>query len=175
MNLLLACLSPEEIQTSITIGYVTALFGVGVTIAGIGFSLHRRAFTWLPFYALLLAFHPAWTISVYRGDCGDARRFLSFVACLAFAALLFVQTFRPQLSRHRFLVVISALAWLLYLPRFLSLVLHIPLLVNADFFGHIVQAYTFSSYDIAQIALALSAVCVVIWVGGRLYARRTTV
>jgi hypothetical protein len=173
--LLLACLSPEEIRVSIAIGYVAAAFGIAATIAGIGVSLHRRDFTWLPFYALLLAFHPAWTISVFRGDCGDARRFLSGIACLVFIVLLLVQIFRPRLGRQRFLLAVSAFAWLLYLPLFLSFALRTPFSLNDDFFGHIIEAYTLSSHDIARIALALSIACVVFWFASRLYARRTTV
>ena len=175
MILPLACLSPEEIRVSVTVGYVAAAFGIAATIAGVGLSLWRRDFVWLPFYALLLAFHPAWTISVFRGDCGDARRFLSGIACLVFVALLFVQIFWPHLSRQRFLVAISAFAWLLYLPLFLSFALRTPSSSNDDFFGHIIVAYTLSSHDSAHIAVALSAACVVFWFASRLYARRTTV
>lgn len=175
VNLPLACLSPEEIRTSITIGYVAVAFGVGATIAGIAFSLQRRDFTWLPFYVLLLALHPAWTISVYRGDCGDARRFLSGTACLVFVALLVVHRFRPQLSRQRFLLGVSAFVWLLYLPLFFSFTFHIPFSVSDDFFGHVIEAYTLSSHDIAHIALALSVACVVFWFVARSYAQRTTV
>jgi hypothetical protein len=175
VSLRLACLSPEEIQISVTVGYLAAAFGIAATTVGIGLSLYRRDFTWLPFYALLLAFHPAWTISVYRGDCGDARRFLSGVASLVFVALLLVQTFRPQLSRQRFLLAISALAWLLYLPLFLSFALQTPFLPNDDFVGHIIMAYTMSSHDIAHIAVALSAACVVFWFASRLHGRRRTV
>jgi len=171
----LACLSPEEIQISVTVGYVAAAFGIAATIVGIGLSLYRRDFAWLSFYALLLAFHPAWTISVFRGDCGDARRFLSGMACLVFVTLLLVQIFRPQVSRQRFLLALCGFAWVLYLPLFLSFALQIPFLPSDDFFGHIIQAYSLSSREIVQIAVALSAACVVFWLASRLYARRPPV
>jgi hypothetical protein len=175
MNMRLACLSPEEMQISVVVGQVAAGFGIVATLVGLAVSLHRRDFTWLPFYVLLLAFHPAWTISILRGDCGDARRFLSGVASLVFLMLLLVQILRPVFSRQRFLVALCAFAWALYLPLFFSFALHTPFLPKDDFVGHIVQAYTMSSRDIAHIALALSAACVVFWFAGRLYARRTTV
>ena len=175
MNVPVACLSPEAIHTSITVGYFAAVFGVGATIAGLGLSFHRGDLTWLPFYALLLALHPAWTISVYRGDCGDARRFLSGLASLVFVALLSVQIFRPQLGGQRFLFGISIFAWLLYLPLFFAFTLHVPFPVSDDFFGHAIEAYTLSSGDIAHIALALSAGSIVFWFVSRLYGQRTTV
>jgi hypothetical protein len=170
-----ACLSPEEIAISVNVGSVAAGLGIVVTIVGFGVSLYRRDFTWLPFYALLLAFHPAWTISVFHGDCGFARRFLSGVASVVFVALFLVQIYRPQLSRRRFLLALCGFAWVLYLPLFLSFALRIPFLPNDDFFGHIIQAYTLSSHEIVQIAVALSAACVVFWLASRLYARRTRV
>jgi hypothetical protein len=175
VNLPLACLSPEEIRTSITVGYVAAAFGIGATIAGVALSVHRVDFSWLPFYAVALAFHPAWTISVYRGDCGDARRFLSGVACLVFVTLLLIQTFRPQLSPRRFLLGVCLFAWVLYLPLFISFALHIPFSLRDGFLGRVIQAYILSSHDIALIALALSAGCIVFWFITRLYAQRTTV
>jgi hypothetical protein len=144
-------------------------------MAGIGLSLRRRDFTWLLFYTLLLAFHPAWTISVSRGDCGDARRFLSGMACLVFVALLLVHALRPHFGCQRFLLALSAFAWLLYLPLVLSSALHIPLSMSDDFFGPMIQAYTLSSHDIAHIAVALSGACVVSWFASLSYARRATV
>ena len=170
-----ACLSPEEIETSVNVGSVAAGLGIVATIVGFGISLYRRDFTWLPFYALLLALHPAWTISVFHGDCGLARRFLSGVASVVFVALLLIQIYRPRVTRHRFLLALCGFAWVLYLPLFLSFVLHAPFLPNDDFFGHIIQAYTLSSHELAQIAVALSAACVVFWLASRLYARGTTV
>ncbi len=175
MTMHLACLSPEEMRLSVTIGYMAAAFGIAASLVGLAVSLRRRDFEWLPFYAVLLALHPAWTISILRGDCGDARRFLSGAASLVFLALLLVQTFRPQFSRRRFLLGVCAFAWALYLPLFLSFVLGAPFSLNDDFFGHIIVAYTLSSRDIAHIAFGLSVGSVVFWLASRFYARRTTV
>ena len=175
MIMRLACLSPEEMRLSVTIGHVAAGFGIAASLVGLALSVHRRDFAWLPFYALLLVLHPAWTISILRGDCGDARRFLSGAASLVFLALLLVQTFWPQFSRQRFLLAVCAFAWALYLPLFLSFALRAPFSLNDDFFGHIIEAYTLSSRDIAHIAFTLSAACIVFWLASRLYERRTTV
>lgn len=91
-TLFLACSGPgasEAIARNIAIGY---FFAVGTGVATVCY-FWLRSWTggnW-PAYAcaLLLAFHPAWTISARRGDCGNTKAMVSlFVFSIALGLLV---------------------------------------------------------------------------------------
>jgi hypothetical protein len=111
---LFACLSPEEIGVSETIGSYAAVFAVLITLTLLILNWRRYNFRWLPLYGALLLVHPAWWMSVYMGDCGYAKRFLSVAISVVFAAVLLCQLFRPQLRIRWFLLILSGLCWIAY-------------------------------------------------------------
>src|SRR4051812_33745797 len=107
----LACLSPEEIGTSMAIGHYAAAFAIVATLLFLIMNWRRGDFRWLPVYGSLLLLHPAWTMSVYLGDCGYAKRFMSVSVSVVFAAVLLCQIFRPRLRMRRFFLSLSAVCW----------------------------------------------------------------
>ena len=90
--LILACSGPgagQAIARNIAIGY---FFAVGTGLATVCYFWLRSwsGGNW-PAYlcALLLAFHPAWTISARRGDCGAVKVMGSlFVFSISFGLLV---------------------------------------------------------------------------------------
>jgi len=173
--LLLACLSPEEMRLSVYIGYYAAAFCAGVALALLLLSSHQRSFASLPLYASLLLFHPAWTMDVFSGDCGYAKRFFSVAVSLVLVAMLMLQVFRPQFSRWRFLVILCAISWASWLVLSLSHALHVPLVIGEGFLGEALQAFVLSSAYILRLALAFSLVCLILWLSTRFYTRRPAV
>lgn len=171
VTLVLACLSPEEIRTSIHIGYYAAAFAISLTCALLLLSWHQRNFAWLPLYASLLLLHPAWTIGANTGDCGYAKRFFSIAASIVLVALLVCQIVRPGMSRLRFLLVLSAVCWAAYLPLFLSFVLHFPLRPGTGFAGELVQSFVLSSNTLLSVAVTLTLIYLVLWLFNRIRTR----
>jgi uncharacterized membrane protein len=91
---ILACSGPgagQAIARSITIGYFSAAATAFVTIWL--FRLSTRTGRYWPAYwsALLLALHPAWTISAVRGDCGIMKVVLSGLVILLVLLFLAIQ------------------------------------------------------------------------------------
>src|SRR5437763_16356020 len=84
----LACLSPGTMHISTQTANYAAGFCIAITIALLFLNAPKRNFSWMPMYGLLLLLHPAWTMSVYRGDCGFEKRFYSGVVSLIFAAMI---------------------------------------------------------------------------------------
>src|SRR5205823_4373781 len=109
-----ACLSPEEIAVSLKIGSCAAGFAVAATFILLFLNWRRRDFRWALLCGALLLVHPAWTMSVYTGDCGYARRFFSVAISVVFAAILLCQIFRPQLHIRWFLLMLSGICWIAY-------------------------------------------------------------
>ena len=107
---LIACLSPEEMLRSHIIGIAAATFAIGVTLALVFLSWQHRTFQWLPLYAVLLLIHPAWTMGVVGGDCGQGKQNLSYAISLVFIALLIRQVLRPEFRMHRFLCYLAVVA-----------------------------------------------------------------
>jgi peptidoglycan/LPS O-acetylase OafA/YrhL len=173
--LFLGCLSPEEMRLSVYIGYYTAAFCAGVALVLLLLSSRQRSFASLPLYGSLLLLHPAWTMGVFSGDCGYAKRFFSVVVSLLFVALLVLQVFWPQFSRWRFLVILGAISWASYLVLFLSHALHVPLAIGEGFLGEALQAFVLSYTYILRVALAFTLVCLIFWLFTRFYSRRSTV
>jgi hypothetical protein len=168
---MLACTSPEAIGLSITLGYIALAFGLVAALIACVISVWHRSFVWLPFFAVLLALHPAWTIGVMGGDCGYTRRFLSVVVGLAFLALLAVQLVRPYFSLLRFLLVTLLVASVSYLPALASHALDDDSWLDARLFVY-KFGYRFSSHQMTRIALALSSACVFSVLAAAVYARR---
>src|ERR1700680_4888629 len=110
-------------RLSVYIGYYAAAFCAGVALTVLLLSSRQRSFASLPLYASLLLLHPAWTMDVFSGDCGYAKRFFSVAVSLVFVALLVLQFFWPQFSRWRFLVILCVISWASCLVLFLSDVL----------------------------------------------------
>jgi hypothetical protein len=171
----LACLSPEEMRLSFYIGYYAAAFCAGVTLALLLLSWRQRSFASLPLYASLLLLHPAWTMDVFSGDCGFAKRFFSVAVSVLLVALLVLQVFWPQFSRWRFLLIVCAISWALYLILFLSRVLQVPLPFGKGFLGAAVEAFALSSAHILRVALAFSLVCLILWLFTRFHTRRSAI
>src|SRR5437879_5478974 len=157
MNLeLIACLSPDEMWISTQVGYYAAAFCIGITIALIFLSVQQRSWAWAPVYGFLLLFHPAWTMGVTSGDCGVSKRFFSGAVCLVMVAVLTCETFWPHLSRRRLILVLCCICWLLYVPIFLSFLLHFPLLVGSGLVEAMIESIVLSSRNILGLALVLS-------------------
>jgi hypothetical protein len=173
--LFLGCLSPEEMRLSVYIGYYAAAFCAGVALALSLLSWRQRSFASLPLYASLLLLHPAWTMDVFSGDCGYAKRFFSVAVALLLVALLVLQIFWPQFSRLRFLFIVCAISWAAYLILFLSRVLNIMPGFDEAFLEKALEAFVLSSADILRVALASSLVCLILWLFTRFYTRRSAV
>ena len=164
MNLeLIACLSPGEMWISTQVGYYAATFCIGIAIALIFLSVQQRSWVWAPVYGFLLLLHPAWAMGVTSGDCGMSKRFFSVAVCLVMVAVLTCQTFWPRLSIRRFILVLCGICWIVYVPIFLSFVLHFPLFFANGLVGTVIQSVVFSSRNILGLALVLSIVSVVLW------------
>jgi len=170
--LFLACLSPDEIRTSINVGHYAAAFGIGVTSALLLLSWRQRSFAWLPLYASLLLLHPAWTVGANTGDCGYAKRFFSAATSVVFVALLACQIFRPHMSRRRFLLVLSLVCWAAYLPLFLSFILRLPLRPSTGFAEEVLQSFALSSNILLRVAITLSIIYLALWLSKRIASRR---
>jgi hypothetical protein len=152
----------ELAASSAEIGYYAAACAVAVTFALVLLSVYRRDFAWTPIYGLLLLLHPAWTVPVDRGDCGDAMRFLAVTASLVLVAILVCQVFWPHLSRRRFLLALYFLLWALYLVNWPLYVLLAERLGSSNPDGFVAQV--FFSFLAAEnylllVALALTLVC----------------
>src|SRR4051812_46613159 len=88
---LLACSGPgagAAIAENIQAGFVHAVIAFGLLLISLGtlWFAHRRFVVPLVL-AVLLALHPAWTISAAIGDCGDLKHSLAIlftvIGCLA--------------------------------------------------------------------------------------------
>jgi hypothetical protein len=121
----LACLSPETIQASVHITHLSAAFVIGIVIAGLALSLQQRRFPWVPFYVLLLATHPAWTMEA-GGDCGYVARCFSMLPSGLCAGILLCQILAPNLNRRRLVNVLCLISWAGYLFFWLQSVFGIP-------------------------------------------------
>ncbi len=173
---LLACLSPQEIALSESFGQFSAILALGLTAVGVALAVRQRSFVWLPIYMVLLAFHPAWTVSALRGDCGDAKRFLSVAVSVVFIALLCIHAWYPRISKIRFVVALCTLAWALCAPYYISsLLLHPIMPVDGSFIAPALQSYIFASRDILHIAMALTVSSAVLWLFHRFYVRDQTI
>ena len=123
---IIACLSPEEMLRSHIIGIAAATFAIGVTLALAFLSWQHRTFHWLPLYAALLLIHPAWTMGVVSGDCGQGKQNLSYAISLVFIALLIRQVFWPEFRMHRFLRYLAGVALVSYSVHWLYIRFGLP-------------------------------------------------
>ncbi|MDQ2868048.1 MAG: hypothetical protein M3R59_06505 [Verrucomicrobiota bacterium] len=157
-------MSGEEMHLSLTIGHIAGGVGIGLALIGLGLSVRRHDYRWLPFYAAVLLIHPAWTVSVRNGDCGLAKRFLAVVASLLILAALSMQI--SAVSRQRFLRALCIASWVLFLPVFLPL--HrlewspVSLLERSghhdETWDSVVRGYVFSERYLFVTAIALTIV-----------------
>lgn len=163
LRALLACLSPEEIGTSMAIGHYAAAFAIVATLLLLILNWRRGDFRWLPIYGVLLLLHPAWTMSVYMGDCGYARRFMSVSVSVVFAAVLLSQIFRPCLRIRWFLLILSAVCWIavgaaqLYW-QIVDYTSPIGFLARV-FSSAVIEAFLFASPILFKAAIVVSVVC----------------
>jgi hypothetical protein len=165
----LACLSPDDMRISVEIGRYAAAFALGITLVSTLLSCRQRDLTWLPLCLLLLLVHPAWTMDVFRGECGNAKRFMSGVISLGFIGVISCQIFNPRFSRLRFLFIGCVASWIAYGFSILNRFLIPP---AEGVFSEVVQGWVFSHRDLFRIAVVLSVICSIIWVfikmtGGR--------
>lgn len=109
-----ACLSPEEIGISIRIAAYAAAFALVVASILVILNWRRRDFRWFPVYGVLLVVHPAWSMSVYDGDCGYAQRLFSVMISVVLASILLCQLWRSQMSVRFFLLILAVLCWIAF-------------------------------------------------------------
>jgi hypothetical protein len=79
----------EAIRVNIVTAQICAAIGGAITLA----ILYDCLRTWrlaipLPASLLLLAMHPAWTVSAVHGDCGTVKQAASILFTLLFVVLL---------------------------------------------------------------------------------------
>lgn len=174
MPALLACLSPEEIGISMSIGHYAAAFAMVATVTLLILNWRRRDFRWLPVYGALLIVHPAWTMSVYMGDCGYAKRFMSIAVSVVFAAVLLCQIFRPQLRIRWFLLILSGVCWIGYgaSQLYWQIVDYTPLIsfLAGVFSSAVIEAFLFASPILFKAAIVVSIVCAFLY--GLSWSRR---
>jgi hypothetical protein len=93
--MMLACSGPGAmgaIQQAITFGYFCAAAGGVVTLALALDAWRTRRFRFtLVMAMIMMAIHPAWTVSAVRGDCGGMKTEISFVFTTIFIGLLVFQ------------------------------------------------------------------------------------
>jgi hypothetical protein len=164
---LLACLSPEEIGISMAIGHYAAAFAIVATFTLLILNRRRRDFRWLSVYGALLLVHPAWTMSVYMGDCGYAKRFMSIAISVVFAAVLLCQVFRPQLRIRWFLLILSGVCWIAYgtSQLYWQIVDYTSLigLLARIFSSTVIEALLFASPTLFKAAIVVSIVCALLY------------
>ena len=164
---LLACLSPEEIGISMAVGQYAAAFAIVATVILLIVNWRRRDFRWLPVYGALLLIHPAWTMSVYLGDCGYAKRFMSVAVSLVFAVVLLCQIFRPQLRIRWFLLILSGICWIAYgasqlywhIVDYTSLIGFLARIFSST----VIEAFLFASPILFKAAIVVSVVCALLY------------
>jgi len=158
--------------TSDEIRYCAGGFGIGVTLALVLVSWHRRSFAWAPLYVPLLLLHPAWIMSLRAGDCGMGMRFLSVSSSLILAAMLICQIFWPYLSRRRFIFSLCLISWATY---FAGVVLH--QFRMGDFYGGVaaqaLTSFILGGMHLRSVALALTFVCFFQGLSDRMHHRRS--
>lgn len=95
LPLILACSGPEAmatIRSNQVLGDVCAAIGAVVLLAlAWDFYRTRTMRLTLPAAVLLLAVHPAWTVSAIEGDCGTWKREASILFTAAFLGLAIYQ------------------------------------------------------------------------------------
>jgi hypothetical protein len=170
--LFLGCLSPEEMLLSARIGWYAAAFAIGIIFASVLLSLSRGSFVWSPLCVVLLLIHPAWTMDVVSGDCGYAKRFLSGAISLVLVVLLICQIFLPRFSRLRFLLILCGTSWAAWLSLVVNRLFHFLATPNEGFIQMMLQSWVLSYHDLFRVALALSFICLFLWLyewtrGGR--------
>jgi hypothetical protein len=148
---------------STQIGYYSAAFCAGITIALILLGFRQGSSAWVLLYGPLIVLHPAWTMGVYSGDCGLTKRFFSVAVSLAFAMLLVGRAFLPRLSRIRILWFLCLMAWVIYLAarlrEFLSLEMAPP--SPDDKWAQFVSMFGVPSDQLMSPALVLSVISIV--------------
>ncbi len=159
----LACLSPQEMQLSVQIGWYTAAFAFGIVLASTLLSLKQGSFMWCVVCAILLLVHPAWTMNVVGGDCGEAKRFMSGAVSFVLTALLMCQIFWPRCSRLRFLLVLCTTCWAAWFVLFLNRLFHFAAWISEGFIGAIFRSFVFSYHDLFRVAVGLTLICSALW------------
>jgi hypothetical protein len=165
----LACLSPNEILLSLHIGYYAAGAAIVVTIALCIAGCRQRSFASLPLAALLLAIHPAWTVSV-GGDCGFSKRFLSITVSLLLLILMLLQLSKPQFNRCRFVLAVSIACWASSLALLGERLQFFSFYYGEGFFRSVVEGFVFSRFKILSAAL-ISTSGLLLWRSARRFAR----
>jgi hypothetical protein len=169
----MACLSPEELGLSVLVrNWALAASGALVAIVLLQ-AWRRRHYQWIPLTILALLVHPAWTTSIYAGDCGYATRFLSVAAAVLFAGIAVCQIYYPQTRVRVFVLGLSVLSWLgfglahLYW-KIVDYTSVVSFLTNT-FPSTLIESFLFASPVMFQTACATSIIAITLFV---LHARR---
>lgn len=181
-SLFLACNgegAAQAMNVSEHFGYYAAAFCGAVAVLLLALDLRRRDFAWLPVYGPLLLVHPAWTMSVYIGDCGYGKRFFSVAICVVFFALLLCRVTRAQVSAVSFAILLCGIGWVAYCtsqlvrwrPDTIFRVSSLSGVSESEAF----QAFMLASSRLFSVALGLSLMCIILYLYHRAYGRRTGV
>ena len=84
--------APDPIQRSVLVARVSAGIVGALALAALIVAVRRARFRgFAAVHLAILAVHPAWTMSPYTGDCGDAMRNAAMIAALVSMAAFAVQ------------------------------------------------------------------------------------
>ena len=156
---ILGCLSPTDMWISEQVGYYTFSFCLGIGVASILVALSQKQPTWAAISALIVSFHPVWTVGVQGGDCGQSKRFYSGIACLGLLAVLICQLVFPAVPKSRLLLILCLAAWLGFLCDRIFLPILAPyILFSVDnILGQIAHTFITSLSTLLFPAIALTA------------------
>ncbi len=155
------------------IGIAAATFAIGVTLALLFLAWQHRTFQWLAPYAALLLIHPAWTMGVVSGDCGQGKQNLSYAISMVFVALLMRQVFRPEFSIHKFLRYLALVALIGFLAHQLYVYFGLPFIGGPPEF---LAPYVLFGYSLLlPFGAAAGVASLIVFVFSRRYARATKV
>ena len=159
----LCCSSPSEMYLSISIGRYAAIFAGLITSTILLIAWHRKALGLLPVAIVCLLVHPAWSMDVSSGDCGDSMRFFSGVVSTVMIGLLICHTWIPWITTRVVLLSLCVLFWSIYVPLFLAHHGFLQILPADTLWGHVIQSYVMSFEPIWRIALLTSGICLGYW------------
>lgn len=170
-SLFLATCWGEIAITSSQVAFAAGGFAVGIALCSVALSLRDHQFTWAPLYGSVLLLHPSWTVGLER-DCGLAMRFLALAASTLMASILSCQLFCPNLSRVRFIGRLCLVSWAVYFAAaFTAQSQRLFGLADPD---GVIISLIHATQHLLYIALALSVVCLFLWVVVRFPGRRSS-
>lgn len=154
---ILACLDPRAPQLSNHIAAYSAILCAAMILVSAFLSSIRRDAKWTVCCVVVLAFHPAWTMSAYVGDCGFSKRFFSVAAAAVVLSILLLQAARPAARLRNFMLALTVLAWIavgIQVTYWRLGVISARFSDNSAF-----QSFAMSSGGVKFVAVVLTAAC----------------